>query len=99
MTPPSPARLRDGKVDLNEVQVDLRDIIDDAVMMLESMSNAQGIALQWDRPETPVVALVDQTAIRQIAINLVNSAVKYTAKGGMVTLGLRRYPTADCHSQ
>jgi len=51
---------------------------------------AKGVALQWARPDAPVIAVVDQTAVRQIAINLINNAVKFTAKGGTVTVALAR---------
>jgi light-regulated signal transduction histidine kinase (bacteriophytochrome) len=84
------ARLRDGKLDLNESQVDLRGVIDEAAQMLHPMFEAQGVTLRWVRPETPVIAMVDHTSIRQIAINLINNAVKFSSAGGTVTVALTR---------
>jgi light-regulated signal transduction histidine kinase (bacteriophytochrome) len=84
------ARLREGKLDLNETQTDLRNVIDEAAQMLHPISQSQGVTLQWLAPETPVIAMIDQTAIRQIAINLINNAIKFTPKGGTVTVALER---------
>jgi light-regulated signal transduction histidine kinase (bacteriophytochrome) len=84
------ARLREGKLDLNETQVDLRDIIDEAAHMLQPAADGQGVSLRWIRREAAMIAMVDPTAIRQIAINLINNAIKFTAKGGTVTVDLTR---------
>jgi signal transduction histidine kinase len=89
------ARLREGKLDLSEVRVDLRDTMTEAVSMVRLLAESEEIALRWARPDTPLVATVDELAMRQIAINLINNAIKFTPKGGTVSLALDRLENGE----
>ncbi|MBC7831591.1 MAG: GAF domain-containing protein [Hyphomicrobium sp.] len=89
------ARLREGKLDLSEVRVDLRDTMTEAVSMVRLLAESQEIALRWARPDAPLVTTVDELAMRQIAINLINNAIKFTPKGGTVSLALNRLENGE----
>jgi len=52
------------------------------------LAERRGLTVQSASPSTPVLLQVDRTRIRQLLLNLVTNAVKYTPAGGTVSLGL-----------
>jgi len=73
------------KLELAPVVFDLRDCIDEAVNMLAVRSNQKGLELVVDvAPDIPEVLEGDVTRIRQIIVNLVGNALKFTDHGEIV---------------
>lgn len=82
------ARADEGRAPLAVEPVDLREIMAEAAETGGMLAEAAGITVTVESPEHPVVVPVDRTRIRQALLNLVTNAVKYTAAGGRVMLGL-----------
>lgn len=89
------ARLREGQLSLSEVRLDLRGPIDEAVNMVQLQADAGGITLQLSTPDLALVGTADQLAVRQMAINLISNAIKFTPRGGAVAVGLERLHDGD----
>ena len=79
------SKMEAGKLDLREEPTDLREIVDQVQTMFHQAATAKGIHLRAeyegaaDRP-----LMVDPVRVRQVLINLVSNAVKYTDHGGVV---------------
>jgi PAS domain S-box-containing protein len=84
------ARIEAGKAELDERDVRVAETIDEvAKIMARQIERAQlTLALDVD-PVTPAVR-ADPRAMRQILLNLVSNAVKFTPEGGSVTVRCRR---------
>jgi two-component system phosphate regulon sensor histidine kinase PhoR len=67
---------------------DLRPLLADAVRLLNPRVQEKRIELVIDIPETPVVVLAEDEAVRQVTGNLLDNAVKYTPEGGKVFVKL-----------
>ena len=67
---------------------DLRDIIGDVSETAGILGESAGIAVTSEMPSTPVRMAVDRHRIREMLLNLVTNAIKYTQPGGTVALGL-----------
>lgn len=65
----------------------------DAVRMLQPQAESRGVSLTTRLPDGGVLAEVDVTALKQIAINLVANAVAATPPGGNVKVILKRLRT------
>src|SRR6266403_1823883 len=76
------ARADEGRADLHRESVDLRDIIAEAGETGELLAEHAGVGIDIRLPPEPLVFPVDRSRIRQLALNLIENAVKYTPRGG-----------------
>ncbi len=82
------ARADEGRAPLAVEPCDLREILAEAAETGGMLAEGGGITVTTEMPDLPVVLAVDRTRIRQLLLNLVTNAVKYTPAGGRVLLGL-----------
>ncbi|GIL41514.1 sensor histidine kinase [Roseiterribacter gracilis] len=82
--------LEAGHLSLSEEKVDLRQTLQACVRMLAPRAESGQISmlLETDLDSTPVVC--DERRIRQVALNLLANAVKYTPPGGKIVVRLTR---------
>lgn len=78
-----------GTLRLTLAAVPVRDVADDTIDLYEDTAEDRGIALASDVPDALFVR-GDRQRLRQVLANLVDNALKYTQKGGRVTLGAER---------
>jgi len=79
------ARLEAGKYEIYPEIVSLSDLADDAVRFMMDEARRKGIELVCDGPED-AEAFADSKAVRQIALNLISNALKFTPAGGEVVV-------------
>jgi two-component system, cell cycle sensor histidine kinase PleC len=80
------SRIEAGRYELNEEAVDLAAIADDCRHMLDMRAKAKQISLMTQiEPELPRI-WADERALRQIIINLLANAIKFTPSGGDVVV-------------
>jgi two-component system cell cycle sensor histidine kinase PleC len=82
------SRIESGHHRLNLEEVDLDATVLDALRVIMPMSREKGLALRAEAA-TGIVARADRRALKQILLNLVSNAVKFTPPGGRVTVRLR----------
>jgi signal transduction histidine kinase len=78
------ARLETGKLDLVRDDVDLRQVVENAVAQVQT-GLSERHHLEVDLPGRPVVVRGDTERLRRIAVNLLDNAVKYSPDGGAVS--------------
>jgi PAS domain S-box-containing protein len=78
------ARTESGQEQVRLTQVDLGEIARQVVAILENQATVQGLTLDLEGADEPVSVVADGRKIRQILINLVGNAVKYTREGGVL---------------
>ncbi len=85
------SQIEADRMPLTKESSDLRRVIEEAARMVQGMVEAKGLALRVDLPPTPVILLMDITRIRQVLLNLLSNAIRFTKKGGItVRLALER---------
>ncbi|MFN2567580.1 MAG: ATP-binding protein [Gemmatimonadaceae bacterium] len=75
------ARLDSGREELRRSDVDLRDVARDAAAVGEPLALERGLRFHLDLPEHPVILRTDPNKVRQVLLNLIGNAVKYTRQG------------------
>jgi signal transduction histidine kinase/CheY-like chemotaxis protein len=79
------SKIEAGKMDLETIEFNLRLSLDNAMKAVSLRAHQQGLELVFDlRPEVPEALLGDPTRLRQIVLNLVGNAVKFTTQGEVV---------------
>jgi len=84
------SRVESGGPALDRETLDLRDPVRDSVRALEPAAAAKGLGFEAVIPTEPLAVRGDREALRQVADNLLDNAVKYTLAGGRVRVVLRR---------
>jgi heavy metal sensor kinase len=82
------ARADEGPAALAVEPTDLRELVNEAAETAGILGEEPGITVRTELPDQPVIAAVDKSRIRQLLLNLVTNAIKYTPSGGKVSLGL-----------
>ncbi|MDR3414047.1 MAG: ATP-binding protein, partial [Formivibrio sp.] len=79
------ARIESGKLTLDTKAMDFAGFIEQIVAMFELQARNKGLDFTYQPPaELPAVVRADEKRLRQILINLLGNAVKYTARGGVI---------------
>jgi two-component system, cell cycle sensor histidine kinase PleC len=80
------SRIEAGRYDLNEETIRLTDIAEDCERLVKIRADAKALVIVEDfAPDLPHV-WADPRAMRQICLNLLSNALKFTPKGGRITL-------------
>jgi signal transduction histidine kinase len=85
------ARLEAGRYEIYPEIVSLSDLADDAVRFMMDEARRKGVELVCDGPED-AEAFADSKAVRQIALNLISNALKFTPAGGEVVVVAEEVP-------
>jgi PAS domain S-box-containing protein len=75
-----------GRMDMTFGAVSISDVVDYATRMLEREAAERGVIMRTSISEKLPRVVADLRAMRQILINMVSNAVKYTDAGGEVTV-------------
>jgi signal transduction histidine kinase/CheY-like chemotaxis protein len=76
------SKMEAGKIDLDVIDFNLRDCVEEALRTLALRADEKGLELLCDiAPEVPEKAQGDSGRLRQIILNLVGNAIKFTHRG------------------
>jgi signal transduction histidine kinase/DNA-binding response OmpR family regulator/CHASE3 domain sensor protein/HPt (histidine-containing phosphotransfer) domain-containing protein len=93
------SKIEAGKLELENTNFDLRKTVESVVKILEMKADEKGLALNYsiDPAVHPYVS-GDPARLRQILLNFLNNAVKFTEKGG-ISLRVISQKESDTHSR
>ena len=69
-------------------QVDLQQVVQRVCANLQAVAQTQQVTLELQTKDGPMMLLGDDNALGQMATNLIDNAIKYTAAKGTVTVAL-----------
>ncbi|MGE5360141.1 MAG: histidine kinase dimerization/phospho-acceptor domain-containing protein, partial [Bacteroidales bacterium] len=79
------SKIEARKLSLDRVPFDLRDTVEDAVRLLAPRGHEKGLEVGCHiRPDVPQTVVGDPGRLRQVVVNLVGNAIKFTDHGEVV---------------
>jgi signal transduction histidine kinase len=87
------SKLEAGKVDLHESDFGIAEMIEEVVGSFRRQAEAANISLAAQIAYPPVLR-ADKRLLKQVLLNLISNALKFTADSGRVTVSTKRIPGA-----
>jgi len=81
------SKIEAGKMTIDEAVIDLRPVVESSVRLIEVRAAEGRVALANDLPAGLPALFADEVRVKQMLVNLVSNAVKFTPPGGTVTVG------------
>jgi cell cycle sensor histidine kinase DivJ len=85
------SKIEAARYELNREPIDARDPVSAALRLTRLQADESRVSLRGLLPEAPLPAMADPRAIKQIVLNLVSNALKFTPAGGSVTVSANGY--------
>lgn len=84
------SKIESGRMDLELCTINLKRLIEDVVSLFSEAAAKQRIDLAADIDGSVGMAAVDERKLKQVLINLMGNALKFTPEGGSVRVSVRR---------
>ncbi len=82
------SRIEAGHYELNEEPIHLADVVEDCHRLLKLRAESKGLTVEQDFAPQLEPIWADERALRQICLNLMSNALKFTPRGGRITLSV-----------
>jgi signal transduction histidine kinase len=84
------AKLQSGKTELHLKRLELREVIDEAMRIVQEQADSSGIAVTISVDSDLPTINGDATRLRQVLLNLLSNAIKFTPAGGDIVVSAQR---------
>jgi two-component system cell cycle sensor histidine kinase PleC len=86
------SRIEAGRYELNEEPVKLSEVVEDCMRLLHLRAQHKGLVIVLECAKGLEQIWADARAVRQICLNLMSNALKFTPRGGRISLSLLATP-------
>ena len=85
------SKIEAGRLELDPGVFGIEQFLDESLKIMAMKAHSKGIELAWRlAPDVPDRLVGDQTRFRQVLLNLVDNAIKFTARGEVIVSVTRR---------
>ncbi len=83
------SKIEAGKQELDREEISVDEIVHDCLDLMSERASQGGVKLLTDIPSAPSMLVADRRAMKQILLNVLSNAIKFTPTGGQVTTRIR----------
>jgi len=80
------SKIEAGSLALDLDQVDLEEVVRSSVEVVHGMAESEGITLRVNLPPDRLEITADHLKLKQVLLNILSNAIKFTPAGGVVTI-------------
>jgi PAS domain S-box-containing protein len=80
------SKVEAGKFELQEDTIDVPEAVNACLTLIKGQAEKRGVHLENNTPEGLPALIADQRNLKQILLNLLTNAIKYTPAGGKITI-------------
>lgn len=84
------SKIEEGRFGYRFENVNVADFLESVLKEKMILAQEYGIKLYFQKPETPVICLIDSEKLGYALSNLIDNAIKYNVKNGEVTVGIEK---------
>jgi signal transduction histidine kinase len=81
------SKIEAGRMELDAAEFDLPDAVENALVLVRERASRRGIALERRIDERLGTIHADQRKVKQVLLNLLSNALKFTPEGGRIDVG------------
>jgi len=84
------SKIEANEMRVDECTVDLARVVENCLAMTVQQADTAGVELKMDGESHIPFLLADEHHIKQVLLNLISNAIKFTPPGGQTTVGVRQ---------
>ncbi len=88
------ARVDEGRAPLHLERTDFRELLGEIAETANILGEQAAVDVAVSSPESPIMIPIDRGRVRQLLLNLLTNAIKYTPRGGRVDITCTQEPEA-----
>lgn len=89
------SKIEAGRIELSEETINLRDLVESVIRMTASKVFASNIQIKLDAVENLPPLQADRRLLRQVIINILTNAIKFSKEHGTIHIGVQQMPEDD----
>lgn len=80
------SKIESGKMELQLMEFDLNKVINDSLLLFKEKITQHQFTIRVNGEKKPIIIYADELKIKQVILNLLSNAFKFTPNKGMITL-------------
>jgi PAS domain S-box-containing protein len=89
------SKIEAGEMDLDFTAVGVNDCVSEAVSLVQPQANAQRVIIRTSLSQSVPEVVADLRSIKQIALNILANAIRYTPSGGQIVVSTAYEPSGS----